>query len=592
MGNTVQIECVRISGFRGIQNMEIHLPRTAVLIGPNNSGKTSVLKALQLALGSYARHISEEDFFIDQQDTRADEIIIDIKIVPFKDKIISKDFDDEWGALFGDKIKKEGDQEFVAFRTTAKPDEAKGGFECLRYIMQRWPDFNSWKTEKPSGRDKMHFRPPGMSFIFLESQRDIYHELRDKSSFAGRILADVKYDKLSTEKIENEIEKINQEAVEKNEDLKNFKDELKRLSSISHGESDVLISPFPKKVRDLSKHFSIHFGKKDKSVFSMEYHGMGIRSWASILTTLAFIKSRAKKHKEENTPFFPVFAGEEPEAHLHPGAQKALYRHIENFEGQAIITTHSPYFAATADISDLRSLSNSDSGVSAKNPSKNLSEKEIKKINREIISKRGELLFARAWILFEGITEEQLIPAMFEKWLKQKTVFDLGISCIGVNGKNYSGFLNLAYNMGIPVHIISDNDSQTKTFVERTIEKLEEKISPEEEISRIVSVSFLTTGNNFEKELLNELDLKDEIIEALTSVETSGSENPQSIQAKRKKLEKLPNKEILGKMGNNKAQYAGFLADIIRENPNGKKEEKMIPQAVRDCFDKILERLK
>ena len=681
MKNNIQIECVRISGFRGIRNMEISLPRIAVLIGPNNSGKTSVLKALQLALGNYAQYISEEDFFIDQKDNRIEKIVIDIKIVPYKDNTTSKNFNDEWGALFGDKIKKEGDQEFVAIRTIAEPDEAKGGFKCQRYVMQKWSDFSFWLEEDPKEKDKMRSQLPGMSFISLESQRDIFYELRDKSSFAGKILADIKYDKSSTEKLESEIEKINQEAVEKSEDLKNFKDYLKRLRSMFYGSSDVLISPLPKKLRDLSKHFSIHFGRKDASVFSMEYHGAGTRSWASILTTLAFINSRAKKHKEEGEPFFPFLSAEEPEAHLHPNAQKTLYRQIANFESQAIITTHSPYLSATADISALRSLSHFDNKVLAKTPSKHLSLKEVKKINREIIYKRGELLFAKAWILFEGITEEQLIPAMLE--LKEgKTAFDLGISCIGVNGKNYLGFLKLAYNMGIPVHIISDSDGSSKKEVESQIDKLKkwvESIAKEElekanteynetqaeynakrpeynqnfdkadqeldkafseddkvkidkansqyekrdkewdegiskrdkgerqfqkaqsdtmkklnEIDHLIGASFLKGENDFEMELLNELNLKDEIIKALILVETNESENQKYKQAKRKEMERLSEKDILKKMQskNNKASYSSFLADIIKENPNEKKPRDIIPKAVWQCFNRILERIK
>ena len=587
MKNTIQVESVRISGFRGIQNMEINLPRIAVLIGPNNSGKTSVLKALQLALGNYTQYLSEEDFFIDEKDSRAEEIIIDIRIVPFDavQSSVKQNFDEEWGALFSDRIKKEGDQEFLAIRTIVKTDEAKGGFECVRYILKNWPKFNSWKEEKPIPKEKSHPRLLGLSFISMESQRDIYHELRDKSSFAGRILADVKYDKPSTEKIEKEIETINQEAVKKSEGLKSLKTYLKRLSSMFYDESDVEISPFPKKIRDLSKHFSIYFGKKDKMAFSMEYHGMGTRSWASILTTLAFIQSRAKQHAKESKPFFPLFTAEEPEAHLHPSAQKTLCRQLEEFEGQAVITTHSPYFVATANISDIRSLSNSDNGVVARNPSKSFSSKEIHKINREIISHKGELLFAKAWILCEGITEEQLIPVMFE--LKnQETVFNLGISCVSVNGRNYSGFLKLAFSMGIPIHIISDNDNSTKKKVEDQINKLKNEIEAGEEFDQLISTSFLKDTNNFEKELLNEMNLKEEIIEALTLA------NPQHTQAKKKELESLENDKILDKMNKNKAQYAGFLADMIRKNPNKKKPEDMIPKAVEECFDKILEKIR
>ena len=67
----ILIDTVRIKGFRGIANLEITLPRVAVLIGTNNAGKTSVIKALQLALGDYARYISDEDFHIDSSDVKA-----------------------------------------------------------------------------------------------------------------------------------------------------------------------------------------------------------------------------------------------------------------------------------------------------------------------------------------------------------------------------------------------------------------------------------------------------------------------------------------------------------------------------------------
>ena len=59
----ILVDCLRISGFRGIQNLEITFAPMTVLIGPNNSGKTTVLKAVGLALGDYGRHVTEEDFY-------------------------------------------------------------------------------------------------------------------------------------------------------------------------------------------------------------------------------------------------------------------------------------------------------------------------------------------------------------------------------------------------------------------------------------------------------------------------------------------------------------------------------------------------
>ena len=76
----ILIDTVRIAGFRGISDLEISLSRVTVLIGTNNSGKTSLLKALQLALGDYSRQLSEEDFHIGIDDKRVPEILIDVRI--------------------------------------------------------------------------------------------------------------------------------------------------------------------------------------------------------------------------------------------------------------------------------------------------------------------------------------------------------------------------------------------------------------------------------------------------------------------------------------------------------------------------------
>ncbi|ELN1259563.1 AAA family ATPase, partial [Escherichia coli] len=53
---SILINSVRISGFRGIKEIEVELGRIAVLLGTNNAGKTSFLKSLQLALGDYQRY--------------------------------------------------------------------------------------------------------------------------------------------------------------------------------------------------------------------------------------------------------------------------------------------------------------------------------------------------------------------------------------------------------------------------------------------------------------------------------------------------------------------------------------------------------
>ncbi|MEX6281314.1 TOPRIM nucleotidyl transferase/hydrolase domain-containing protein [Providencia hangzhouensis] len=86
---------------------------------------------------------------------------------------------------------------------------------------------------------------------------------------------------------------------------------------------------------------------------------------------------------------------------------------------------------------------------------------------------RGELLFSKALILFEGVTEEQIIPAMFQAYFG-KTSFSLGVNCISVAGKTHPPFIKMAQSFGIPVCIISDNDGETKKEVDSQINKIKE----------------------------------------------------------------------------------------------------------------------
>jgi putative ATP-dependent endonuclease of the OLD family len=122
----------------------------------------------------------------------------------------------------------------------------------------------------------------------------------------------------------------------------------------SRGEG-IEITPFTKKVRDLNKGLTIYYTDNQDS-FSMEYHGMGTRSWSSLLTLKSFIYIAIEKCPKRGVCIFPCLAIEEPEAHLHPNAQKKLFGQIEAISGQKIISTHSPYISTTANLAQLRNF--------------------------------------------------------------------------------------------------------------------------------------------------------------------------------------------------------------------------------------------
>jgi putative ATP-dependent endonuclease of OLD family len=581
MSSSILLDCVRISGFRAIKNLEVFLSRTTVLIGTNNSGKTSLIKALQLSLGDYSRYISDEDFFIGTDDKRVNEINVDVKFVPTNssgERITN--FDNAWTIEFGDKIRAGADnKQFLAFRTRIKPNEIKGGFECSRFVLQTWSGFNAWLDEKPNNKidRKIHSIP----FVSIEAQRDIHNELQSKSSFSGKILSDVEYQRDDIIEIEKLIDDLNSIATEKSEALKSFKAHLGQLTQSFKEAGNVEITPFPKKIRDLSKYFSVHFGDNDSGVFSMEYHGMGTRSWASILSAKAFIESTSDKHKKELEPFFPILAVEEPEAHLHPNAQKTLYQQLSDTHGQVIVSTHSPYFAAVADIKNIRSFRKSKAGITVMQVGEKYTSKDKETISSVVMSKLGEIIFAKALILCEGESDEQLIPAFFDVY-SGKSFFSLGLCCVAVNGKRYSPFIKLACSLGIPTFIVSDNDGDTQDKVTRQIKKLraEHQLLLNDDI---FAISYLCYGNDLERELLSITSLREKIITALLLLYTYDTSNDKHREAKRNEISSLEDPALLKMMQDNKTSYSSLLADRIRKDRN----EQDIPVAIKKAIDQI-----
>jgi len=187
-----------------------------------------------------------------------------------------------------------------------------------------------------------------------------------------------------------------------------------------------------------------------------------------MLTVGVYTKLREEIHEQEAEPFFPILAAEEPEAHLHPNAQKTLYRQLEESKGQVIVSTHSPYLAAMAKQTELRYLKRSDNGIVVRRLSIE-DEEDRRRLQREVIHSRGEILFSKALILCEGETEEQALPMLFEKYFGSEC-FVLGVSVIGVGGKGkkYLPFLKFTKDFEIPVFIFSDGEPEIITELRET----------------------------------------------------------------------------------------------------------------------------
>lgn len=134
----ILIDQLRVSGFRGLSDFEISLSQTTVLTGTNNVGKTTVLKALQLALGSRT-FLTVDDLFISDT-TIADKIIIDIRILPVDaDGKTINEFEEDWETIFtADNIQIEGSQNYVGLRNIFIYNRLKSEFEKSQVILKSW----------------------------------------------------------------------------------------------------------------------------------------------------------------------------------------------------------------------------------------------------------------------------------------------------------------------------------------------------------------------------------------------------------------------------------------------------------------------
>lgn len=498
----ILVKNVRVHGFRGLENIEVDLERITVLTGMNNAGKTSFLRALQIAFGS-TMFITADDFYLSGNE-RNTQIIVDVRIISY-DTVSERQleyFDEDYETLFTTERIRQDDvgNNVMQFRTVVIYNPLTGSYQTEQYVLDTWHKFINeegkyWYMEA-RGR-QLNFKLSELPFFYIDAQRDIIEDLKLKTSNVGKIFNQIKYDPETVSNIENQISELNDSVMNGSVVLSQLRSSLEQLNSTLDYNGGVEITPFTKNIHDFNKNISIYYSNGDDS-HTIDYHGMGTRSWSSLLAFKTFIQLLKGKAIEENKIFFPIIAIEEPEAHLHPNAQKKLYGQIAEIIGQNIISTHSPYIAAGAKLNELRNFIRISREFSCgKIIDHDLSTEDKRKISREVVQTRGELLFSKMIVFCEGETEEQALPIFFESFFGVD-VNDLGINIINVNGhKSYKPFLLFASYFHIKWCIFSDADSDE---IIQSVKTQIKQITESELFDNYVV--FLSQNKNFEKYLI------------------------------------------------------------------------------------------
>ncbi len=577
----IKILEIRIRNFRSLLETNVKLDWLTVLIGENNAGKTNFLEALFVAIGAGRHVISAEDVFLapgEKKVAKDREINIDLLIRPTDDfgEIIDTFREGSfWIELWGEGVSQDDNEnEFVAIRTQVKWDSARGEYITKRNFIDWQEDPDKWTQTKITGSVSSSQIEP-LALFLLDAKRDIKDELQNRSSFWFKLVSDLDLRDEDIEKFEKILTHLNEEIISGCGVLVHVQDHLNDIyKTLGGNDGSVSIMPIPRHLRDMSRGIDISYATNGAQTFPLTRHGMGTRSLAAVLTFRAYTTWRQLSAEDDKV--HPMLALEEPESHLHPQAQRALFTQIEDIPGQRIISTHSPYIASQAKVTQLRHFRKNGAKTEITQLDLNMvGPDDILKINRMVLNTRGELLFARALVLFEGEqTEDQALPIFAERYWGQHPN-SLGITMIGVGGRLYLPFLLLANSYQIPWYIFSDGEPDTIRIVNKILEKIGEPTNSPR-------LFFIPDGKNFEKYIsineyknvlvnmiINECSMNDQHKEALKS-EWASRLNPLDA--------------ICSILTENKTKYGKPIAEAITSIS---QEDLRYPILIRSLFEKI-----
>ncbi len=448
-----------IQNFRGIKKLSIPLDDTTVLVGENNSGKSSILDALSICLSrSLARKgnaFSEYDYHLPNaaaQPSDADPITFTL--------FFKECTEDEWPdailQTFSDAIQVDTNGlNSLTLRVTSSFDKATAQFAT------------QWDFLDGAGNPLTKAKNPRLLIqlqqcapvFYLAALRDAAQEFRPRSQFWGPFVRNLKIDETVRKQLEDTLSELNQKVLDAHTAFKDVKDRLTETTRLVPlaGKDPVHIEALPGKVFDMLSRTQIMLRCRSGVGLPLHCHGEGTQSLAVMFLFDAFLRVRLQQDYDTNAT--PILALEEPEAHLHPSAIRSLAGILQELKGQRVIATHSGDLLAGVALNSVRRLTRKNGTVQLHRLKPGtLTVEELDKITYHIRSQRGNLLFARCWLLVEGQSEYWLMPEFARQLGKD---FDLnGVCCVEYRQFDVDPLIRLAEDLGIEWHVFTDNDNQ------------------------------------------------------------------------------------------------------------------------------------
>lgn len=553
----LMIDRVRIKNFRSIKNIETKIPKNLLISGPNNSGKTNFLDAININLQRYV-NLNKNDFYLGILD---EEILIDVM---FREVVVGKfaDFADSWYDLFGDLIIENDSSDSLSIRFRCKYNSETDSFDNTKTLISDFDDLSEDGSKLP--RDFYNC----IKVYYFESKRDLSEEVRVKSSPFNKMINSIRTTlDPSTKKIINEnLDSINALIMDSFPKLAEIEKKLEEVGNVINSRNDVQVSPLPKTIDDLKESIQVLLNYDSRIELPVSSYGDGTKSWLSILSLSKNIEINEELSNSKMLPYASVVLLEEPEANLHPNAQKKVIDELKKMNSHVIITTHSGEVISEAGLDWLSVMKNTDEGsdltivdVSV------LSDLESNKIMNQIIETKSSLIFADKVVLVEGITDRLILNMMYE-YMNQKKIFDLGISVIRVDGKdNIPTFAKFLDSINKEYFIYVDLDAKIET-----------------------DLYYLDNGKSTDNLYYTEKDDIDKTVYyayKMACMEFYWNKYPMNyinILFKENRFDD----EILKYLDDNKTSYPYELFEILNKR-GAEYIKKNMPQSIKDLFEKL-----
>ena len=454
------LKSIEIQNFRGIDTLTIPFDKVTVLIGENNTGKSTILSALKIALsrGLASRRdcsFSDYDFHLrDEQATpqNADPISV---VLHF-----AEESENEWPEAVIQYL-----QEIISpdpttglnhiwLQATGRFDAASGNYvtECAF--------LNADRTVKNCKSSQCHNNlTKYLPVFFLSALRDAANEFGRKGQFWSGFLKSIQMSEEDRQHVEAALREVNDRVISANAGLQTVVEQLERakdLVSIS-SDSPVVLEAVPTKAFDLTGRIQVSLKSKSGVKLPLSLHGEGTRSISVLMLFRAFVATLLKEvYSPESSPLLLL---EEPESHLHPSAIRSLGKFICESPNQIVVTSHSGDLIAKVPLGAIRRCYKVD-GITQIGiiDVSQFNEDELRAIEYSLREDRGRYLFSRCWLLVEGETDFHVFKQLMEHLKLSED--DVNVSILEFSQRKGKGefFIKLAKMLGIEWFLVADTD--------------------------------------------------------------------------------------------------------------------------------------